>query len=94
MPRTGTAARWAQTVNSSFGVSRTLRPQWPECLILRPDGIMARDNYNHGRYHESLRNVTPADMYDGRQREILTKRERIKRETLAQRRKENLRNAA
>ena len=50
--------------------------------------------YNHGRYHESLRNVTPADMYDGRQREILTQRERIKRETLARRRKENLRNAA
>jgi putative transposase len=50
--------------------------------------------YNHERYHESLGNVTPADMYDGRRHEILTRRERIKRATLSQRRKENLRSAA
>ena len=52
------------------------------------------DYYNHRRYHESLGNVTPADMYDGRQVEVLTRRERIKRETLERRRRENLRNAA
>jgi len=50
--------------------------------------------YNNDRYHESLANVTPADMYDGRQREILDKRERIKRATLRRRRRENLRSAA
>jgi putative transposase len=50
--------------------------------------------YNHRRYHESLGNVTPADMYEGRQVEVLTRRERIKRETLERRRRENLRNAA
>jgi putative transposase len=50
--------------------------------------------YNNERYHESLSNVTPADMYDGRQREILTRRETIKRETLARRRRYNLKNAA
>ena len=50
--------------------------------------------YNERRYHQALGNVTPADMYDGRQREILSRRERIKRETLARRKKENLRRAA
>jgi transposase InsO family protein len=52
------------------------------------------DYYNHRRYHEALGNVTPADMYSGRQREIITRRERIKRETLARRKSENLRRAA
>ena len=51
-------------------------------------------HYNHHRYHVALGNVTPADMYDGRQREILSRRERIKRETLARRKRENLRRAA
>ena len=50
--------------------------------------------YNHRRYHEALGNVTPADMYAGRHQEILSRRERIKRETLARRKKENLRRAA
>jgi hypothetical protein len=46
--------------------------------------------YNNRRYHEWLGNVTPIDMYHGRQHEILTRREKIKRETLAKRRRENL----
>jgi len=46
--------------------------------------------YNNHRYHESLNNVTPADVYFGRNREILTKRDQIKRKTLALRRKQNL----
>ena len=41
-------------------------------------------------FHESLNNVTPADVYFGRNREILTKRDRIKRKTLALRKKQNL----
>ena len=48
------------------------------------------DYYNNHRYHESLNNVTPADVYFGRNREILTKRDKIKRKTLALRRKQNL----
>jgi len=50
--------------------------------------------YNHERLHEAIGNVTPDDMYHGRQREILTRREKIKRLTLERRKKENLRNAA
>jgi putative transposase len=48
------------------------------------------DYYNNHRYHESLNNVTPADVYFGRHRKILTKRGQIKRKTLAMRRKQNL----
>jgi putative transposase len=48
------------------------------------------DYYNNERYHESLDNVTPADVYHGRREEILSRRERIKRKTLRARRKLNL----
>jgi putative transposase len=43
--------------------------------------------YNHERYHESLNNLTPADVYYGRGDQILKQRERIKQNTLAMRRK-------
>jgi hypothetical protein len=43
-------------------------------------------HYNHQRYHESLNNVTPSDVYFGRAQAILNKRERIKRKTLEARR--------
>jgi transposase InsO family protein len=43
--------------------------------------------YNHERYHESLDNLTLADVYYGRGHEILEQREKIKIATLAMRRK-------
>jgi putative transposase len=46
--------------------------------------------YNHQRYHESLNNLTPADVYVGRAKEVLTKRDHIKKQTLQQRRLLNL----
>ena len=49
------------------------------------------EHYNHRRLHESLDNVTPADVYHGRRPAILTRRERIKQRTFQQRRRENLR---
>ena len=44
------------------------------------------DHYNRQRYHESLSDVTPADVYFGRNKAILQQRERIKRKTLEARR--------
>ena len=34
------------------------------------------------RYHRSMRNVTPADVYSGRHRKVLSERRRIKRLTM------------
>jgi transposase InsO family protein len=42
--------------------------------------------YNNERYHESLNNVTPADVYWGRKDQILKRREQIKNQTMAGRR--------
>src|SRR5262245_37317335 len=44
------------------------------------------EHYNHVRYHESLSNLTPADVYFGRADTILAERERIKRATINTRR--------
>jgi transposase InsO family protein len=43
-------------------------------------------HYNHRRYHESLGNLTPADVYFGRGQTILLERERIKKQTIEKRR--------
>jgi putative transposase len=48
------------------------------------------ERYNHRRRHESLQNVTSADDYEGRQATILDRQARIKRETLAGRKRENV----
>jgi len=50
--------------------------------------------YNHLRYHESLKNVTPADAYFGRAEAIIKQRERIKRKTIEHRRLQHRKLAA
>ena len=50
--------------------------------------------YNHERYHESLDNLTPADVYYGRGQTILNRRERIKLKTLAIRKQNHYANRA
>jgi transposase InsO family protein len=44
------------------------------------------DDYNHRRYHESIENITPADVYCGRGPTILAEQQRMKRPTIANRR--------
>ena len=48
------------------------------------------DHYNHRRYHESLDNLTPADVYFGRAQRIIEMRKEIKRRTIDQRRQLHL----
>ena len=43
-------------------------------------------HYNHSRYHESLSNLTPADVYFGHGQTILLKRKRTKQNTFEERR--------
>lgn len=46
--------------------------------------------YNNQRYHESPDNLTRADVYFGRTKEVLDKREQIKKQTMQHRRLHNL----
>ena len=52
------------------------------------------DHYNHRRYHESLDNLTPADVYFGRGQNILDMRKEIKHRTIEQRRRNHFKLAA
>lgn len=45
------------------------------------------DYYNNRRYHESLNNVIPADVYFNRDKQILIKRNLTKKNTIKKRRK-------
>ena len=50
--------------------------------------------YNNQRYHESLGNVTPADVYFGRDKAIIREREKIKKLTIQNRRLQHQKQAA
>ena len=52
------------------------------------------EHYNNHRYHESLGNLTPADVYCGRGPAILAEREKIKTLTIQTRRLIHQRQAA
>jgi transposase InsO family protein len=85
----GKIERWHRSMKNEVKLDNYYSPGQLERAIAR-----FVEYYNHRRYHESLENVTPADMYYGRQRTILTRRDKIKQRTLAKRRQENLRRAA
>ncbi len=64
-----------------------------------PDELRAKlaefvDYYNNQRYHEALGNVTPADVYFGRAKQIKIHRQEIKMKTLKERRETNKRKSA
>jgi putative transposase len=48
------------------------------------------DHYNHQRYHEALDNMTPADVFFGRAKEVHNYRAAVKRKTLQLRRAQYL----
>jgi putative transposase len=77
----GKIERWHQTLKSRILLDNYYLPGDLERQI---DAFVA--HYNHVRYHESLDNLTPADVYFGRAETILAERLRIKRATIANRR--------
>ena len=85
----GKIERWHQTLKNRILLENYYLPGDLEAHIDR-----FVDHYNHRRYHESLQNLTPADVYFGRGQTILLQRERIKRETIRQRRLQHQRKAA
>ena len=52
------------------------------------------NHYNNHRYHESIGNLTPADVYFGRGETVLAERRRIKHKTIQNRRLNHHRKAA
>jgi transposase InsO family protein len=77
----GKIERWHQTLKNRILLENYFLPGDLEAQI---EAFV--DHYNHQRYHEGLNNVTPADVYFGRDKTILQQRERIKRKTLETRR--------
>jgi putative transposase len=77
----GKIERWHQTLKNRILLENYYLPGDLEHQI---EAFVA--DYNHRRYHESINNLTPADVYFGRGQTILLQRERIKRQTIAQRR--------
>tara|TARA_B110000196_G_scaffold41725_1_gene31966 strand:- start:75 stop:1055 length:981 start_codon:yes stop_codon:yes gene_type:complete len=73
----GKIERWHQTLKNRVLLEKYFLPG---DLNLQIEAFV--DHYNHQRFHESLNNVTPADVYFGRAQAILNKRERIKHKTL------------
>ena len=55
-------------------------------VISKPSSAPSSSTTTTARYHESLNNLTPADVYFGRGQTILLERERIKRKTIEHRR--------
>jgi putative transposase len=85
----GKIERWHQTLKNRILLENYYLPSDLEREI---EAFIA--DYNYRRYHESIDNLTPADVYCGRGQTILFERERIKRQTIANRRLQHHAHAA
>jgi len=85
----GKIERWHQTLKNRILLENYFLPGDLENQIARFVG-----HYNHQRYHESLNNLTPADVYTGCGQTILLEREKTKRKTMKLRRLQHAKSAA
>jgi len=85
----GKIERWHQTMKNRVLLEHYYLPGDLERQI----GAFV-DYYNQRRYHESLNNVTPGDVYFGRAENILREREKIKKLTIQKRRLQHQKAAA
>ncbi len=81
----GKIERWRQTRKNRILLENYFLPSDLEAFV---------DHYNLQRYHESLNNVTPSDVYFGRDKAIPEQRERIKRKPIETRRLLNRKSTA
>ena len=77
----GKIERWHQTLKNRILLDNYFLPGDLEAQV-----AAFVDDYNRRRYHESIGNLTPADVYSGRGSNILAERQRIKQQTIANRR--------
>ena len=77
----GKIERWHQTLKNRILLENYYLPGDLEAQI---EAFV--DHYNNHRYHESLGNVTPADVYLGRHTAIIERRKKIKKLTIQKRR--------
>ena len=85
----GKIERWHQTMKNRVLLENYYLPGDLERQI----GAFV-DYYNNERYHESLNNVTPADVYFGRDKAIIRERAKIKKLTIQKRRLQHQKQAA
>ena len=85
----GKIERWHQTLKNRILLNNYYLPRELEEQI-----SVFVENYNNKRLHESLNNLTPADVYFGRGQAILEERESIKKITIQNRRLQHLLKAA
>jgi len=85
----GKIERWHQTMKNRILLENYYLPGDLEYQI-----ETFVEYYNNQRYHESLNNVTPADVYFGRDKAILREREKIKKYTIQHRRLQHQKQAA
>ena len=85
----GKIERWHQTLKNRILLENYFLPGDLEQQI---EAFVS--HYNNHRYHESLGNLTPADVYFGRDQAIIERRRRIKEDTMKKRRLAHLRQAA
>ena len=85
----GKIERWHQTLKNRILLENYYLPGDLEDQI----NAFVR-HYNDHRYHESLGNLTPADVYFGRDRDIIKRRKEIKELTIQNRRLFHHQNAA
>ena len=72
---------WHQTMKNRILLENYYLPR----ALERATGEVV-DHYNFHRYHESLGNLTPVDVYLGRAEPVLQRRKEIKEQTIKRRR--------
>jgi len=85
----GKIGRWHQTLKNRILLENYFSPADLEVQI-----ETFVDHYNYRRYHESINNLTPANVCFGRGQSILKQRERIKLKTMENRRLQHRKYAA